>query len=60
MTLAWNEKMIGRKVRVKADGGLSKVCTVIGLLSDIKGGVMLSERVFGFRLWNVKDLRRAP
>lgn len=58
MTLAWNEKLIGKKVRVEADGKVSGVRKVVGLLLYEKGGVVLDKQVRGFRCWNVRDLRR--
>ena len=47
---------VGTKVRLK---GQKEVAKVEVLLPDIKGGVRLDRRLWGFRYLNIEDLERA-
>lgn len=45
-----------KKGTVRLERGGKRVAKVIEKLSDVEGGLVLSERLGGFRYWNVLDL----
>lgn len=47
------------RVRDFVTGRVSDPVAILGFYDDIRGGVILTEHVFGFRSWNVADLELA-